>query len=176
MDKTDFLWKVIQRYDTYIGTTNTKAAFLIAWNTFLLGVLSVRTPDIVAYLSVLSWGPTVIWICLGAGTLFSLLSLWFTFWVVKPFLKSPRKAMEYQSVIFFGDVSSYSEGQYEKTIAALDVDGAIRDLRTQAHTLAKGVKAKFDRLNIAIALVMYGQIPVVVALVIVVLYRRWMNP
>lgn len=176
MDKIDFLWKVIQRYDTYIGTTNTKAAFLIAWNTFLLGVLSVKTPEILAYVSALPLGATTIWICLGASTLLSLVSLWFTFWVVKPFLKSPRKAMEYQSVIFFGDVSSYSEDQYKTSIDALDDDSAIRELRIQVHTLAKGVKSKFDRLNVAIVLVIYAQIPAVVVSVLIVLYRRWMIP
>lgn len=35
--RIDFLWKVIARYDTYISATNTKASFLVALNSLVVG-------------------------------------------------------------------------------------------------------------------------------------------
>lgn len=35
-EKQDFQWRIIQRFDFFIATTNSKTSMLIAFNTFVL--------------------------------------------------------------------------------------------------------------------------------------------
>ena len=165
MDKTEFLWKTIQRYDHYIGTTNAKAAFLIAWNTFLFGTVVVKGKDIASAMAPVNWEVVTVAALLCLAAVAALISLWFTFRVVNPFLKSPATPMGYQSMIFFGHVAQFNKEEYHEHIASMTDDAAIRDLCYQANVLAVGTKGKFARLKCAIAVVLYGQLP---ALLIVI--------
>ncbi len=43
---SDLLWKIIQRYDYYIGTTNAKAAIIATFNTFVFGAIVIKWQDL----------------------------------------------------------------------------------------------------------------------------------
>lgn len=167
MEKKDFLWRVIHRYDTYIDTTNSKAAFLIAWNTFLFGTLVVKSADFAMGLSTHPKLQGGFWTIAVMLAISCLASLWFTFKVVNPFLSSPRKPMDYHSLIFFCHVAELDESKYLTEIESLTEDKAVRDLAFQANVLAKGTTAKFTSLKLAIGIILIAQIPAIAALLFI---------
>src|SRR5204862_7544080 len=44
--KNEAWWKLIGRYDFYFGSVNTKAALLVAFNTFVAGAIVLKWDDI----------------------------------------------------------------------------------------------------------------------------------
>jgi hypothetical protein len=163
----DFYWKVIGRYDSYIGTTNAKAAFLIAWNTFAIGSIGLKWGEL---LSPFALHPkTQIWatICLILIVICGLAGLWKVFGVVTPFLGRPRKAEAHQSVIFFEEIARFeTNAAYHAVATELDGEALAFDLASQAYALAKGLSGKFAALKVAIGIARFVQIPAAFLLVI----------
>lgn len=165
--RRDFLWRVIARYDLYIGSTNTKAAFILAFCTVAFGVLTTA-PDKLLQPFVdydLLYKVVAIAIFAVLGSLFG--ALWFTLQVVSPFLKTPSEPGGYHSRVFFGDVAKFSTA--DKYLASIDrmTSGELEeDLAKQAHALAEGTCLKFKNLKRAIGCLMFGAIPVLVVYVL----------
>src|SRR5687768_6211987 len=104
--RLDALWKVVGRFDTYMGSTNTKAALLIAFNTFVPGSVALKWQDIerafgTDHRSAFVLASVFLVVALAA----SVVSLVFTFWAISPFLKSPKRPEKYHSDLFFCDVA-----------------------------------------------------------------------
>ncbi len=85
----DAWMKLIGRYDFYNGSVNTKAALLVAFNTFVGGGIVLKWKDIHD-----AFGTEKVAFILASLFLLvlaaSLVSLWFTFRSVNPFFGSPR--------------------------------------------------------------------------------------
>jgi hypothetical protein len=142
----DAWFKVIARYDFYYGSVNTKAALLIAFDTFVVGGVALKWADLQPAFNTrkeLFIVECCLMLLLVAA---SLVSLAFTFWAINPFLSSPRMPNEYHSLIFFGDVKEFSLEKYYEEVQKLSDADLRRDLAYQAHTLAGGLSKKFANL------------------------------
>jgi len=106
-------------------------------------------------------------ILLASVALASLVSLFFTFRAVNPFLKSPKDPGIYHSAVFFGHVAEYDDAEkYLAKVKELDDEKAVRDLAYQAHVLAKGTVAKFAWIKRGMGAILFMEIPILALLVI----------
>jgi hypothetical protein len=170
--RVEALWKVVGRYDTYIGSTNTKAAFLIAFNTFVVGGIVLKWQDIrsaVGDTSPPAFPLAAVLLLAAMGA--ALASLYLTFQAINPFLTSPKRPNEYHSNLYFGDVSEHADpDKYLQAVGRWDEAGLQKDLAFQAHTLAGGLTAKFAAIRKAIWAVVYVQLPALALTGVVVLW------
>lgn len=162
MNKADFLWKTINRYDYYIGTTNTKAGFLIAWNIFVFGTAIVAGNETAKSTAPVGWNILPMIMLLWFTLVITLISLWLTFRVVQPLLKSPNFPAGFHSTVFFDHAAAMIEEKYHEQMVSLADDEIVRDLSYQVNTLATGTREKFVNLKWAIRLILYGQIPMII--------------
>ena len=168
----EVLWKVIGRYDTYIGSTNTKAAFLIAFDTFVAGGIVLKWQDIKSAVGdshpqSFAVVAALLHVAIGAA----LASLWYTFKAINPFLASPKRPNEYHSNVYFGDAAEHAApDKYLEAVAKWDEAGLQKDLAFQAHTLAQGLTGKFAALKNAIWAVLFVQLPALAGAVLIVLW------
>lgn len=169
--KTDFLWKTIGRVDSYIGTTNAKAALLIAFETFLLGGLLLKSGDVLTPLKATpvahSWA---LWLIALTGGL-AVLSLWGTLSVVQPFLTSNKRPGEYHSRVFFGDIAEVGDARaFVDQVREAETDAMLDDLAQQVHVVSKIAHRKFVRLRLVTRVAMFAQIPVLFLLLMLALF------
>lgn len=164
IDKEQFLWKVIDRFDTYIGSTNSKTAIIVAFNTFVITGIILKWSDIgnlfIGYPKLISLTNFL----LIVAALSSTVSLWFVFKSVDPFLESPERPTQYTSAIFFGHVSKFqSPEDYATHLTQMDAEGLFSDLANQAHVLSQGTSNKFRYLHWSTETILFCQIPSLVA-------------
>jgi hypothetical protein len=156
----EFHWKAIARYDSYIATTNTKAAFLIAWNTFAIGSVGLKWSELLAPFATTPRTSVLATLCLLVVLLAGLVSLWETFRVVNPFVDSPKRPLKYHSLIFFRHVAEFeSDEEFHAAVGDRSVNEVLCDLASQAYTLARALTFKFSALRRAIGLLLSIQLP-----------------
>lgn len=164
--------KLIGRYDFYNGTVNTKAAMFVAFNTFVAGGIVLKWKDIQDAFG----GQKVAFVFVGLFLLValaaSLVSLWFTFKSVNPFLGSPNIPKNYHSLFFFGDVQKFTVENYHDEVAKMTDEELCRDLSYQAHSLAEGLCGKFAALKAATSWILFVQIPALALLGVTFLIAR----
>lgn len=162
---SDHLWRTIQRFDFYIGSTNAKAAFLIAFNSALLGGGLLKWRDITSPLEQNSWPAWIAGFALVLLATGCLVSTWLTFRVVNPFLSSPKHPGIYHSTVFFGHVAEHdSPENFITCLNQSNAESRTEDLAHQAHALAVGLNGKFSNLRKAIAWIMAVEIPALLIL------------
>jgi hypothetical protein len=162
----DFHWKAIGRYDSYIATTNIKAAFLIAWNTFAIGTVGLKWHELLAPFA--GMPRTNMWasVCSLAILFAGVASLWETFRVVNPFMESPKRPLKYHSLIFFRHVAEFgSDEEFNAAAANRSADEFVSDLAAQAYTLARALTFKFSALRRTIGLLLGVQFPALLLLI-----------
>lgn len=160
IDKEQFLWKVLGRYDDYIGSTNSKTAIIVAFNAFVVTGIILRWNDIGTLFTGYTKLTSVANLLLIVAAISSTVSLWFVFKSINPFLKSPEHPTKYTSAIFFGHVSKFNSPEdYIAHLNEMDQDRLFQDLARQAHSIAQGTKNKFDHLAKAIGVIILFQIP-----------------
>ncbi len=169
--KTDFLWKTIGRIDTYIGTTNAKAALIVAFDTFLLGGLLLKASDILTPLQPTPWAHTAaLWLIATVGVA-SVASLWITLSVVQPFLTSNKRPGQYHSRIFFGDIAEVADASAFLTQAKeASPDEMFDDLAQQLHVVSTIACKKFKRLQWVTRVAVFVQIPMLLILLLLALF------
>ncbi|WP_437804514.1 Pycsar system effector family protein [Sorangium sp. So ce693] len=143
-DDIEFLLKVIGRYDTYIGTTNTKAAGLVALCAFLVGSALSKWNDLVSGPRPLQWA---IGICLFFATLAALASIFRAMEAIFPQTRSPERPQEYSSLIAYSAVAKHSADSYHKSILGQVESARVLDCAFQVHTLAVIATDKFAKLQ-----------------------------
>ena len=115
----DAWMKLIGRYDFYNGSVNTKAALLVAFNTFVGGGIVLKWKDIHDAFGTEKVAFILASLFLLVALAASLVSLWFTFRSVNPFLGPPVIPNDYHSLLFFGDVRKFSAENYHEQLAKL---------------------------------------------------------
>lgn len=155
-DRIDFLFKIINRFDFYINSTNTKASLIIAWNGVLIGTVLLKYGEILQ--------------AFGAGTNARALSVWLLFLiggsavlsnfivfsVIFPFLKfnSKRAAVgkmfQDESLLFFSAVAKLDSEDYLKKLVENTEDDILMDLADQTTTVAQGLNRKMYLLRISL--------------------------
>ncbi|WP_221028911.1 Pycsar system effector family protein [Actomonas aquatica] len=171
----DSLWKIIGRYDVYFGSTNNKAAFLIAYNTFALGAVLLQLGAIDAIMQSAAGlhARVAFLIIVGATCLASIASLACVLLVIIPYIKSPRKPGLYHSIVFYGDVAEHASAEdYKQQVDTYDQAKLSEDLSRQAHVLAKGLSSKFRLMRASIRITVFIQLPLIAALIGFVLWHR----
>jgi hypothetical protein len=166
MNKLDFLWKVIARYDQYIQSTNAKAAALLAYSAIVVGGILLKSSDILTMFQNHPVASRLVAFCLAIAAIASVIVLWVTFFVILPFLKSPPKG---NSAIFFGDVANHETGKfYAEQISNLNEEAAVSDLAVQTHVIAGATIKKFRYMRFGMLAILGVQLP---ALAIIVMTR-----
>jgi hypothetical protein len=163
--------KIIGRYDFYYGSVNSKAALLIAFNTFVAGSIALKWADIEQAFVGHREEFIVECVLLFALVATSLVSLFFTFRAINPFLGSPCIPNDYHSLIFFADVKKFpTPDEYHKQVQQINDADMLRDLAFQAHSLAVGLADKFAHLKTGVGWILYGQLPTLLLMVAVLLW------
>ena len=140
---------IIQRFDQYIAAANIKGNFLLAFNTFLCGIVVANYNELLKLVS-----SDVDYILNGliiTLILCALISTGYIVAAVYPFFRSGKSSKEkYHSLIFFKTISEYTDDQefMERFQEQKDED-VHSDLARQAYWLSKGLADKYDRLAIA---------------------------
>ena len=165
--QVDDLWKILTRLDSIVAAVNSKSSFLVAYNTFIIGTVILKLPDLTVGLKgntkILA---TVLLVLLLAASFFSLI---FTFRAAYPFLFSPKKPQLYHSLIFFGHIAEHPSP--DDLVGLWNTDVQLRrDLLFQIHTISKAALMKSTLTRAAIGLILFLQVPLIaiVALVRVV--------
>lgn len=141
-EKKYLLDTLLKRLDIHTNAINTKAAFVIAFNTFIIGITILNYTNIVAGFTsenIKTLVPIILLMILFA----SGMSVFRIFKAVSPFLES-GKTNKYDSLLFFGAVSQLSLDRFKSQVNNLTSKDLIDDLIRQTHILSSGVNAKFD--------------------------------
>jgi hypothetical protein len=148
MSKEKLLFKNLDRFDMYIASVDRKAAFLVTFNTFVMGTLLLKYTDILKLykISQIQCSITVLLvICLISVIIAIILA----FWASKPYLGSGNQAGGYTSLLFFGSVAEMDESSYSTNISSLGKRKLKDDLIHQTHTLALALDCKFKKIKIS---------------------------
>ena len=176
-EQVDFCWRVIQRFDGYINATNTKAANVLTFNSFVFATVVLKWGDISQsfghYPVATEFGALLLLVCAVA----SVVSLWFGLNAIVPVLNSPKEPNKYHSLVFFGHVAEFSNPEaYAEAVRAGTTASAADDLAKQAHALAKIAAKKFWQLTWAARLIVFVQLPafflMILTVVIVTLLKN----
>lgn len=155
----EVLWKVIQRFDLYLNSVNTKGSLLIAFNTFVLTSIVLKWPELLDQFGASGWTRKLAGLFFAGCAIAALASMAWCICAVFPSLKSPQSIGEYQSLLFFGHVSQFkSETEYLQAVTKSEEDFWLRDLAYQAHSLADIARRKFEWLSSGTRWLLYGEL------------------
>jgi hypothetical protein len=167
----DHLKLIIQRYDTYIAGSNTKAAFLLAFNTFVCGgiltgykaLTELVAPTYRSHVNV------VLLLILISG----LTCLVFVLRAMYPYMNSGNSSKDnYHSLIFFKSVSEFkSDEEYAAKLKVQSEEETWNDLAKQIYALGVGLKKKYKFLECATTMI-YIQLTLILCLVGVITYGK----
>ena len=165
MEKKDLLLLCLSRIDEYLSRVDNKAAFWIGINTFIIGSTLLGNQ-----LLSFSWDTclNVITNLLCGGCLLSaFLGILFGLLSTCAFL-APGNKDSYQTLLFFGAISSYSLDYYKDRIAQINSDSEeiIIDLTRQVHLLSQALMKKFSRLKYSMIFTFISVILAVIFLLI----------
>jgi hypothetical protein len=147
ISKIDHCKFLISRFDLQISSVNTKVAFYLSINTFILGGICV------GYSACKSCPHThIYWVLFGA-TLALLIaclgSIFFTIRAVAPYLRDNTVRDDTNSLIFFGGIAKHACRHFEEKFNRQTEEDILIDLTRQAHSIATGLDRKFRHLNSA---------------------------
>jgi len=160
-DKIDYLFKVINRFDFYINSTNTKASLIIAWNGVLIGTILLKYGEILSAFQPAGWPKAAAVALLSLLGACSLISNVFVLTVVFPFLRPSSKRetgriLENESMLFFGAVAAMGTEVYHKRVVDSDTGEILADLADQAATIAQGLQDKMQLIRKSLVAVGLG--------------------
>lgn len=157
-DQKLLLEKNISRFDTYINAVNTKAAFLVTFNTFVLGTLLFGQKNILSgftNVKLSCWAVIFFIVCLISITT----AIWFSLMAVNPFLTSGNHDDDsYKTLLFFKSVSNMNLEEYTDRISNMNGEQLLNDLTRQTHVLANGATQKFHSIQKATYVTAFGTI------------------
>jgi hypothetical protein len=157
----------VGRFDAYITSVNAKAALVATFNTFLLTAVVLKWEDIMKEYAPHMASIRIAGFLLAAAALAAIVSLWFTFRALGPFLRSPKAPGRYHSALFFEHVSEHaSSDDYLTVMTEMSATELISDLSHQAHALAVGASSKFRDLRRALRSVAFVELPSLALLIV----------
>lgn len=138
-EKIEHVKFIIDRFDVYMESTQTKSNLYLALNTAILGgiitLAASSKPEDVTFFSVF---------VLGSIAFLAVASITITLIAITPYLKSASEKSE--SVVFFQDVRNSTFDQYENRIKGMSEKKFLKDLTCQAYSLAGGLQLKYKKL------------------------------
>lgn len=163
--KIPLLLDVIKRYDNYIISTNAKASLIIAFNSLILGTVILKFGDIISFYGSLRIREVVgfLLVIMSAS---SLLSLFFVFNVVYPYLGSTADDKKQRtSLIYFGSVSKMSGQEYLDCLENGTIEELTADLAEQATILAEGLNKKMLKMRRSIEAITFSLVLILVLVI-----------
>lgn len=147
MDK-DILKFILQRYDGYYNSVNTKGNYLLGFSTFLCGAIFASYKGLVTILGPQSLRSihalNILIIILLVLCLVSIMLICFA---IIPYLRSGNSSKDkYHSLLYFGSVSEFKEEEYASKIKGCSDIEFLEDMGKQICVLAKGLKKKYNLL------------------------------
>jgi hypothetical protein len=133
------------RFDKHYETVNSKGAFYISLNTFLLGGLFVGFTSLYDKID----KPIALWVCCILFSLSSLVSSIFVILAINPFLKSGDEMKARPSLLFFGSVAQYQNDHYLQSLRSQSETELEEDMVGQIWLLSQGLCKKYRKLSIA---------------------------
>lgn len=143
----DLRIKIIERFDSYYSGINNKGAFLLAFNTFLLGAFIVGYKDLIdiircKYICLFDLIIGILMIC-------SIISMIFTIISMIPYLDS-KVNNDRKSVWFFNDIATDDKNAFFDRINNSKEEETIDDLNNQIFELSQGLRKKHQYVKIAL--------------------------
>jgi hypothetical protein len=164
-----FLELTINRIDSYINSVNNKAAFVIAFNTFILGSLIFKY-SIILNLFENEKIRLIVFLLIFVVLFGVSLSLIFCFHAVKPYLKSGNSNGDYSSLLFFGSISKMNIDTYLNLSRQITYEGIIQDLSKQNHVLSEGLTYKFNKMKLSFNCIFFSVLtPIAIILALKIL-------
>ena len=163
INRWEFGWKVLLRYDQYISATNAKAAFVLALNGAVLTLLfnSIAITDGIKPNWLKEWWiipTTILTLVIVAVILMTLLT-------VSPRLWSPKNTKVPESMIYFGSLEKQNCAKYLTLVNSSNDDKLMDDILIQVHTVGSILSEKFELLRKAFWLLTYIQMPLFLLMV-----------
>jgi hypothetical protein len=164
-EKNKNLQYIIDRYDNFCVSINSKGNLYLAVSTFILGGI------IAGYFTLdkqyhFGCGVNMLFIFTLIANIGAIIC---TLFAITPYMNN-KKDNAKGSLIYFGDVADYHEDHYQKMWTELDDDQWHEDLKKQAQLLASGLSKKFKRLHCATWFII-AQVVLVVVFGIIILYN-----
>lgn len=161
---------IIQRFDTYISSANTKGAFLLAFNTFLCGGVISNYTTLKGLLA--PENLILLHICLILLFSCALLATAFVLAAVYPFLNSGNSSKDnYHSHIFFKSVAEYKDDvEFAEAFKHRGDEEVENDMSRQAYYLAKALRSKYNSLSNAIRFVYAELVLLLLTLILISIF------
>ena len=141
--------KIIERFDSYYSGINNKGAFLLAFNTFLIGAFIVGYKEILDLITCCE--RCFFNLLIGIILLLSILSMIYTIIAIKPYLKSSEVGQS-KSNWFFNDIALENKQDFFDRINGTSDKQQIDDLNNQIYELSKGLRKKHKLIKTALTL------------------------
>lgn len=151
----EIIWKAIGRFDNYIGATNVKAGFLLAFNTFVFTGIVLKLDELLPK-GYPARGIFVVGF-LAVIVISSFICLSLTILIINPDLSRTKNGAK--SIIYYGDVVQFQTAdEYIRTVRLMDRKTAQEDVYSQAYVLAGIATKKFQRLKQVFLIMLWGQV------------------
>lgn len=168
---TDHLKLIIQRFDAYIMASNTKAAFLLAFNTFICGGILTGYKTLISMVN--QTHQCLLNILLLSIFIAGIICMFFVLRAMYPYTNSGNSSTDkYHTLIFFKSVSEFRTAEdYVKALKAQTDDELWEDLAKQIHAVGVGLKNKYQFIERATTTV-YVELGLILLLVSVMIYDK----
>jgi hypothetical protein len=163
MNKSENLKFILERYDHYIESVQSKSNLYIALNSLIItgSIAILTTSDLQKFDSTLLALLIIIF-------LVSIVSIIITLIALNPYLKSSQT----KSVLFFNDVSSEKEDDYCEKMNQMSNDKFDKDVTKQIHCMAKGLTVKYKKLKCVGLLLIFQFITIILWTLIFIIKNR----
>lgn len=160
---------LINRFDVYMGGVNSKVAFYLTINTFILGGICIGYNSCKNCLH--TWIYTTLLVSTALLLLCCLGSIYYTIRAVAPYLTDNLIKDDRDSLIFFGGIAKHQCLNFQDKFTNQDQEAVAEDFVRQVHSMACGLQRKFSQLNKATWFLLgeYGLLIVVIFLTFLIL-------
>jgi len=168
IDKIDFVWKVISRYDTYISTTNYKATIILTLNIFLISGITFKSTEILIIFNNL---PTcrlaivIILLLIGISVIYSICR---AILAIEPNLGKNNN--QNKTILFFDHVKSLGSEKYLEKLNNMKPNDFLSDLCEDGWNLANILSEKLRNLSHSVWVFKYIQITLLIILILLIGY------
>lgn len=136
---------IIERFDHYYDTVNSKGSFYIGVNTFIFGGVCAGYTSLYRAIQPNFWTLFFLIAILACCILSTLL----TIAAISPHLKDNYIQDDNPSLMYFGGIARYELPYLKQKFSEQSTEDISHDAITQLHSLAKGLKSKFKKIKIA---------------------------
>jgi hypothetical protein len=163
MNKSENLKFILERYDHYIESVQSKSNLYIALNSLIVtgSIAILTTVDSQKLNSTL----LVLLIIIVLASIFSII---ITLIALIPYLKTSQD----KSVLFFKDVSNEKANDYCKRMNEMTSDNFDNDITNQIHCIAKGLTIKYEKMKWAGLLLIFQFVTIIIWTIIFIIKNK----